>query len=466
MPEDINDSSFLQSADQIAENAAKADRARATLAAQNSPIKSSVVSPQSTDKSFKEENPEESLDKAFAETQVKSEIPDPGAVTKAPGLEKLDPAAPSEKPAEETEKADAASLDNLLAEAQATPAASEKKEEPSKGDAYEKHALAETASKKSRETFEQLKATARERENAAIARAEAAEAKLAETERVAKEAQAQVGKLTPEVEAELKELREHRAKFDREHDPEFRKRYDGKIGSNYDAIYGRLQSMGLPSTEIDKLKAFSPQVRKDNILNFLKVEGISEEAKLFIQSKLMSIASTEDDREQELFQAKATAEHSLKERAVQASQAKEEANRSVAEKVKPHFEKLELFRVKPIPESTPPEKKKVLEAQNAVAEQRRRDLYNAIVNDDVETRATAALSVPLAAHFAAENKALRARLAEAEGKLEKITKASATSRLSERSGTVQTKPAVVSLETNAGDEMDRLFNEATAGRAA
>ena len=465
MADDLGDTSILQDADQAAEAAAKTARSREVIA------KRDVISG-AVDRSKVGDLDDGggALDSALAEVRANPELPVSGDVTPAPGV----PAAAKSKddvpaePTSATEPLDGGdALDKLIAAATTTPETSKPQVEPPlvepRSDPYAEHQLPANASQKSKDSFANLKSKAGTDLRAAVSRAEAAEARIQQAEREAEEARAQVGKIPTEVETELKELREHRALFDTQHDPEFRKRFDVKIDRSYEAIYTRLLAHQLPQKEIDVLRAMKSADRQASIDNMVAQLGDASQRRPF-EIELMSIAQFERDRDAELAETKGKAETIIKQR-VEAPKA-EAARRvnEVVELVRPRIDKLAFLKVQKVDVNTPPELKKKIEADNEFALSLQQELAEAIRAETPETRTKAAIAVPLSLFFMRELTARNAEVAELKVRLEKITKASSTSRLNERAPSSRVEPAKakVSLSSDRDeveDHLDALFKE-------
>ena len=401
-------------------------------------------------------------------------------VAKAPGVPE-NPAAPK-KPAEpkspaqiEEERAaenaalheeGATSLDKLLEAAQENPEAPAPKTEDEppaqeRTGEFSEHQLPANASQKSKDNFERLKQAAAERVTAAETKAAELAAKLEAQEAALKEAQAKAGVLTPELETELKELREHRALFDTERDPAFLQKYDSRQAQHYQTIYDRLKLHNYPDDQIAELKAL-PKAERDGVID--RLVGLLEkpEERRPFESAMLKIQTIEDERVSELQNTKAKAAEILK--AKRTDPVAQTAARidAVANKVKPNVnpKSLPWLFPKEIKPDTPPELKKQLEAHNKFAGDMQEMLRAAIVDDSVETRATAAISVPLAQYYFRELNVAKAALAAANEKLAKITRAGATSRLAERASVKSDSPKKLDLDGDRNETIDNLFKEA------
>ena len=475
--EPIQDTSLLLSAEAANARTAQAREAQSALKARES-----ITSPGSTYKGVPNEDAENALAQSFKEVtgtpapREGDEVPTERQVTPAPGVpadparpvvpvkpkEKTPAGAEEEKRAQEekTRSETKDTLDDLLATAREKP--EEKPEEiPEKASdqPYAEHQISESASKKSKEAFENLRKAAVERETTQKTRADAAEARLVQLEAELKDAKSKVGAIPQEVETELKELREHRALFDVEADPAFRQKYESQANQHYEAIYQRLRVHSYPDSEIEELRKLPKAVRDAEID---RLTGLLEkpEERRPIEARMAKIEGIEEDRQAELAQTRAKAEQIVK--------AQREASKvqtavkidEIANLVKPKLQGLDWFFPKDIPPGTPPELVKKLEAHNAFAAEIQEQLRSAIVNDDVQTRATAALSVPLSRFLARELRVTKAALAAATERLEKINKAGNTSRLNERSTVKADIPAAVTVDSDPQEAIDSLFRQA------
>ena len=184
-------------------------------------------------------------------------------------------------------------------------------------------------------------------------------------------------------------------------------------------------------------------------------------SKRLIEGKLAAIALADEERAAELSEAKSRAEVVLKSQREAPKVERQKTIQAIVQEIEPVYAQLDFLQDKKVEAATPPELRKTLEAHNQWAAQLRGQLKAAIEGDDVKTRALAAVSVPLAQHFARENKALKEQLAAANAKLERISKASATSRLSERASVSRpaAAPRKPNLSEDAGDALDNILAE-------
>jgi hypothetical protein len=445
---DILETQLLQNADRAAEDLAK----------------------QSSDSNFRTDlDParESALDDAFSTISAAAPpandaahgYENGGAVNPLEGAPKAAPkaAAPVEpaaaaaaepSPAAETStKAPRGLLDDIVAPDPSTapaPAA----------DPYGDVKLRSDASPKTRETFEQLKTVAKQREEAAQLRF--TEAEKLRTELATKVAELEKRTAAPETAAELKELRQFRAQFDTANDPEFRQKFDSRTQENYTAIYGKLQAHGLPATEIEKLKGFSSTDRDNAIDGFLgKLPAVDRK---YIEAKLLGNVNIADERERALGEARGKADEILAARKSAPVQHATQRINEVAALVQPELTRLPFIHVKPVPAGAGPEDVKRLESENATALALQEQLRNAITDDSPASRARAALSVPLARHYSQAYATEKARADALQKKLDGITSASATSRTARSSAAPAAAAPAATIHADPGDALDELFN--------
>jgi hypothetical protein len=333
-------------------------------------------------------------------------------------------------------------------------------------DPYGEVKLRSDASPKTRETFEQLKTLAKQREETALA--QATESKKALEELQAKVTELEKRSLAPETEAELKELREFRAQYGAEQTPEFRQKYDGRIDGNYSAIYERLGAHGLAASEIEKLKAFSLADRDAAIEGFLEkldTDGRTRASRRFIELKLADNLNAAEERQKALSEIKGkAAEIVAKERTAPAEQAQQRLQDTAA-LLKPAIAKLPWFHLKDIPATASAEEKKTLEAHNKAAAEYQDGLKFVLTNDTPASRAEAAIAVPLALQLRRENASLIEKLAAVEKELGAIKAASRTARTARSSASPNGSPAPApKVNEESGDALDTIFKEVNGRR--
>ena len=356
--------------------------------------------------------------------------------------------------------------------AEADRAAAEKSKDPF--DAVE---LPPYTKPKAAEAFATVKTLARER----IAAAEEKARVLAEELAAANKKAGEAGKLPPEVEKELIELREFRQKLDVEADPSFRE-FDSKITSNDELIYAKLKQAGVDDAGIDKIKKFGGPKELD-------LESLGDKLpapiRRYIEGKVFENEDLAAKKDQAIAQAKKNAGEFLKarEEATQTSAASRQ--KAVETQITEMRPQLAWLQPKDIPANAKPEEKAALQAHNAFVAKIEGDLKDVIADDSPTMRAILVLGYAqlhkvrddLAAEKAASKKAEdahKAALAEVEGKLKKAEdliariKGSSTTRLRDSSAPGAGDPkakAKVNLNEDTGSALDRLRAEHEAAKA-
>jgi hypothetical protein len=455
---DVSEQSILDSADAAAEAAARAAR-------------SGDSSSESSRPSYDAER-EGALDDAFNEASKLTPPEHKGELgTENGGVVQPLEGAPKEEPKTEQDEvlptasttepsADTGKKQGLLDSILSTETAEKKTDETPAVDPYDVK-LRSDASPKTRETVENLKTVARQREAAARAETETAKAQLAELTK--KVAELETKSVPDDIQTELKELREFRAQFAAEQTPEFKQKFDGRMDSNYDAIYKKLASHGLPETEITKLKGFSPQDRDATIENFLgKLDGPNRR---FIEMKLADNLNVSEERARALAEARARADETLAKQKQAPVQQAQETYREVASRLKPAVERLPWLHLKDVPATAAPAEKQAAEAHNAFAAQAQEALKFVLTSDTPEAKAEAAIAVPLALHLRRENASLTTKVTALEKELNDIKNASRISRTARSSASsAAPKPAAAPVNEDREDALDRAYRESIGGK--
>lgn len=445
----------------LGDTVGSADAAAEAMAAQMRANPGSDVLPSSPDSATSQD-----LDDLFADASKDQPTEDQPTEAKRQSSINDEPKPTNEKPADEKpaeikpadekpegKKADKSLLDDLLI--------SEKVEKKEK-DPYEDIKLRPDASPKTRETFENMKTTAREREKSANDRAAALEKTVSELSEKVKATEGKTA--TPEIENELKELRAFRAQFDTENDPEFKSKYDTKLNQNYETVYSKLKEHGLKDEVIATLKSLSSKERDENIETFLS--KIPTASRRLIESKLVDNVSVSEQRRAELEGVRAKADQILADRAKAPVETTQKLESEIATRLRPALEKVDWIRVKEIPASVAGEEKVKLEKENAFALFAQDQLRKAIVDHSSASRAEAALAVPLAYYYKAQSADLATENASLKKELEGIRAASRTSRTARTSASPNpvTPKAESKQDATSEDTIDELFAAATQGQ--
>ena len=377
----------------------------------------------------------DALDKAFAAVDAGNEevasTPESTDTSDTPSIPTELPETPEEKPAEKSVEQPAAEEKPAeepaagAEETSRTPANETPIEEDPAIKAISEVKLRADASQKTKDTFANLKeiSAARIKEkNDEIARLKAEQDRAIEAARQAaiEEAQKQVA-VPEDVQKELEELRQLRARVDVESDPKFKEQFDSKKEANYESIYKELAQFGLKESELKVLRKIGEAEKIENITEM--AAKLPPASRLKIEAKLFENLNLSDAREKALADARERAQQIWQEREGQ-TKAQQEAAKAEREKAIASFKSHEIFKKAEIPANTPPEQRKKLEAANQQREKLQK-LYDEVVNDETPmAKAEAAFGLVLAHQFKSELDAAKAELAAAKKELEGIKKRS------------------------------------------
>lgn len=337
-------------------------------------------------------------------------------------------------------------------------------------DKYEDIVLPPYTKPKAAEAFATVKNLAREQAAAdakIIAELTAEKEKLTEASKAA-------GKLSPEVEKELEELRAFRAGLDVEADPKF-KEWDVKVNENVDSIYSKLKSAGVADEVITKIKEMGGpgEVEWDSLSDKLPAQ-----VKRYIEGKLFENEDLIERKKRALETAKSKAAEYVKSKAEASVNEVAARRKGVESKVAELSPKIEWLQEKKAAADAKPEDKAAVDAHNKRVVEIRATMNEAIENDSPEMKGLLILGIAqlqrvngeleaLKASSAAEKTVLETKLKEVTEKLDKIKK-SGTPRISTSApapGT-EVKPAKVDYSEDSSAALDRQLKEAQAAASA
>lgn len=287
--------------------------------------------------------------------------------------------------------------------------------------------------------------------------------------------QVEAGKLAPEVEKELTELRNFRMSMDVEANPEF-KEFDATVTANEEAIFKKLKEVDVSEGSIEKIK-------KLGVAN-VNWEPIFKElpplAQRFIESKLIANEDVRSEKAEALAEAKKNAAQFLKE-AEEKSGASAAARKTATEA---HFKEISgnvawFKKIEP-PAGVSEEDKKKIAAHNEFMDVVNKEVQEAIADDSPEMRAILALGyaqmlrlqkeVPFlkSSHEAEKKKLseeidnLKKSVKEKEDFIAKVKKSSSTSLRSE----IVTDKTKIEHDSklSPSERIDALRNEVEAGK--
>jgi hypothetical protein len=331
-----------------------------------------------------------------------------------------------------------------------TPAPKPEAEE----DAYEAHKLAPNASAKARDTFDQLKKTAREREAAAREEASKIKEELETIRKQLAETQEKVGQPPEELKSEIEELRAFRRAYDTQNDPEFRQKFDGRREANEGVIYDVLKKGGLKDTVLDQLKALPYEQRVDHIARW--AEKLSPREKLLINSRLSDNEAVELERAKALEEAKSSATAFLDSRKGPSPEDQEKQFvDGVVSTLKPVLSKVEILHPKEVPATAAPKEKEAIEQHNTLVDQKQQQLLEYIQDPTPATKGMLALAGILAPHYKNQVKSLQGEVKALQDQIAKIKKAG---RFSGVSGSVSHTPrAPDTFDMGAEEALDTAW---------
>jgi hypothetical protein len=400
-------------------------------------------------------------------------------------LDKL--AAEKQKPAEEVvvelddeakkkAEADAKAVEEKSA---ADKAASDAREaDLKKADEFFKDspALPPNASPKSSEAFSHVKIKAAQEISAR-------EAKIVELEKKVKESDEKLkNPVPPETEAELKELREWRAKLDVDADPKF-KEFDKTITASHDFIYAQLKkSPAVTDKVIEEIKKYGGP---ENVNMTKLFESIKDPTmQRLVEAKISDIEMAKFNKEQAIKAAKENIGQYVSERQKASTEAATAHNKSTAKYLEQlHTQTLSWLEEKPADPKADDAGKKVIEEHNKFVKETKESMAAALSDDSAEMRAIMIAGMAQLFHTRRDRDALKAQLDAKVPALEKTVKEleeklarfkqSSVSRLRETGAPADGKlpksdkePDIFKPATQALDDIARQIREekAAAGK--
>lgn len=284
--------------------------------------------------------------------------------------------------------------------------------------------LPPNASVKSGEAFSSVKLTAARE----VSRLEAEKEELAK-KLAAAEAKASTP-IPPELEQELKTLREFRAKLDIEADPKF-KEFDKEADSANEFIYSQLKKSPVVTDDViaDIKKHGGPlAVNMEKILTAVNDPLIRR----LVESKLGDVEMIRYKKEQAVKSTKENISKYIEERETEWTKAASSHNDRTKQNLEALAAKIDWLNQKTVDPKLDANAKKAIEDHNAYATQMRKELETAITDDSPEMRATLMIGMVQLFRLQAshEHATKRADAAEAALKTanETITKLKSASR--------------------------------------
>jgi hypothetical protein len=301
------------------------------------------------------------------------------------------------------------------------------------------------------------------------------ESKLTAAQKELEEAKTKLQSPIPqEVESELKELREFRAKLDVDFDPQFKK-FDATIGSSRDFIYAQLaKSPNIPAETIQKIKDMGgpDKVKMEAILDAVGDGTIRR----LVEAKLSDIEMESFRKDEAIKEAKKNiSEYSEARQKEVAEQATAHLTRTKSE-LQGLVAKIPWLNTVPVDAKADANTKAAAEKHNAFAKHMLGELEVALAEDSPEMRATLLVGMANLFRLQSVHDQTKAHVANVEKELAtaqetiKRLQASSASRLNvsgaPASGTAPVAPVVNPFTTTASDALDNLRRQKIeAGRS-
>jgi len=374
------------------------------------------------------------------------------------------PATPPAPAAPAPPAAPAAATTPPAAPAPATPPAAP---EPTK-DEFDAVQLPPHTKSEVSQSFDNLKKVSRERVAAAQKEKEELAARVKELEtRPA---------VDPKLEAELKELRDFRAKMDVEADPTFKEFLD-ESKANDESIWAKLKEAGANDETLAKMKSIGTKDLDWEII----LEKLPPVTRRYVENKLAVNEDLTDQRARAIEAAKKNASEFLAEREKNSTQS-ELAHYAAAEE---HFGKVSVqlpwFKLQKAEATATPEEKTAIDAENKFFLDTQSKVKEMLADPSPQMRSIAALGyaqmlrlqaeIPaIQAEHEADKKALNDEITKLKTQLKEkedfIARVKGASRTSLRDGNAPTNPGAAASQPTIGEHgstaIDRLRAEQLA----
>lgn len=335
-----------------------------------------------------------------------------------------------------------------------TPAPEEKAEPE---DDFTKVVLPPYTKPKTVESFDIVKRLAREKVSAA--EKERDELKKQNGELSAKAASG----MTPEVEKELKELREFRSRMDVEADPQF-KTYDEEVTKNIESIYSRLKAAGMSDAKIEEIKKLGGPAEVDWDAHRGDLPG---PLRRFIDQRLGENEGLADKKNRALTDAKKNATEYLRAKQESDSSTREQATKQTEKAIQELIPKLGWMEPRKAKAEASEAEKTVIAQHNKLVEESNEFLKDSVSDDSPEMRGTLALAYvqlqKLRSDYGLLKMAKDAKIAElteelkeAKTVLDKVKRAS-TSRLKNNSVPKEGDDKPANLDVHGSEALDSLL---------
>lgn len=213
------------------------------------------------------------------------------------------------------------------------------------------------------------------------------EEELAKTKAELEEAKkVKANPVTPELEKELAELREFRAKLDIESDVKF-KEFDRKAEGAAEFIYSRLKANGVLTDEnIKSIKGFGGPAKINMEKIFEKITDPS--LKRLVENKLTEIETAAFDKEQAIERAKEDVRGYVSERQKENEQAGQAHQSATKAQLDAMMANMKWLGERKAEAGAKEEDKKAVETHNAFVKELHKEIGEALKDDSAQMRAT------------------------------------------------------------------------------
>lgn len=279
--------------------------------------------------------------------------------------------------------------------------------------------------------------------------------------------------LSPELEAEIKELRTFRAKFDIEADPKW-KEYDTRSKTTTDFIYAQLRKHPSVITDdvIKEIEKFGgPQkVNMDKILSAINDPTTTR----IVQSKLADLEQTAFEKDQAIKTAKDNADEYLKTRSEEMGKAATQHTEATQQELQKLIAELPWIHEQKPTEKSTEEEKKAIEAHNVWVKDIQKTVEDSLRDDSAQMRALQIAGMAQLLFLQRVHAGTKAKLASTEKALEEANakieefKKSKTTRLREVQPTGGVSPVKEKdvFHTTAQESLDKLRTQVLAEKEA
>lgn len=305
-------------------------------------------------------------------------------------------------------------------------------------------------------SFDRVKEVARER-IAAIAKEKEILAKEIETLK----AKTSEG-LPKEVEAELKSLREFRAKLDVEADPAFTS-FDKTVADNTEAIYARLAATpGIEAKTVDAIKALGGPAEVDWDAPNIKLPAA---LRRFIDAKLVENETIADKKTKAIADAKSNADQYLATRREEQTKGTEVQNKAVETEIETLLPKFPWFKELKAKDGASDEDKTAIDNHNKLVADAKETLKDAVNDNSPTMRAILAVGYAQLLKTRADFTSFKATAAAKEKQLTTDLEA-ATTLIAKIKKSSTTRLRETAAEEDGGGKASKQVDLATPGTDA